>query len=58
MTGRDIVCGLLIDDGVPSRSPRTTIMNRAFTQTGAAFGIHTQYKTSCTITYANGYKSN
>ncbi|MDR2073647.1 MAG: CAP domain-containing protein [Spirochaetaceae bacterium] len=57
-TGRDIVCGFLIDDGVPGRGHRTNIMNRAFTQTGAAIGTHTQYRTSCTITYANGYSSN
>jgi len=57
-SGRDIVCGLLIDDGVPGRGHRTIIMNNAFTQTGAATGTHSQYRTSCTIVYANGYVSN
>jgi uncharacterized protein YkwD len=56
--GREIVCSLLIDDGVPSRGHRTNIMNRAFTQTGVGFGTHTQYRTSCTIDYAAGYRSN
>jgi uncharacterized protein YkwD len=57
-TGREIVCSLLIDDGVPNRGHRTNIMNKAFTQTGVGYGTHTQYITSCTITYANGYNSN
>ena len=57
-TGREIVCSLLIDDGVPSRGHRANILNKAFTQTGSGFGTHTQYRTSCTITYANGYTSN
>jgi uncharacterized protein YkwD len=57
-TGREVVCSLLIDDGVPSRGHRTNIMNRAFTQTGVGYETHTQYRTSCTIDYANGYRSN
>jgi uncharacterized protein YkwD len=57
-TGRDIVCALLIDDGVPDRGHRINIMNRSFTQIGAACGTHLQYRTSCTITYADGYRSN
>ena len=33
-------------------------MNKAFTQTGVGYGTHPQFRTSCTITYANGYTSN
>jgi uncharacterized protein YkwD len=56
-TGRDIVCALLIDDGVSSRGHRANIMNGAFTQTGVGIGTHTRYRTSCVIDYANGYQS-
>ena len=57
-TGRDIVCSLLIDDGVPDRGHRVTIMKADYTQTGVAYGTHPQIRTICTITYALGYKSN
>jgi uncharacterized protein YkwD len=57
-TGREIVCGLLIDDGVPNRGHRTNIMNRAYTQTGVGMDTHSQYRNMCVIVYANGYNSN
>jgi uncharacterized protein YkwD len=57
-SGRDIVCGLLIDDGVLSRDHRANILKASFTQTGAGYGAHKQYRTACVIEYANGYRSN
>jgi hypothetical protein len=56
--GRDIVCGLLVDDGVPDRGHRANILDGDYKQTGVAFGTHPQYEVSCTITYAKGYTSN
>lgn len=56
-TGREIVCSLLIDDGVPGRGHRTNIMNKTFSQSGAGFGRHKAYRSMCVIVYANGYTS-
>jgi uncharacterized protein YkwD len=57
-SGREIVCGLLVDDGVPSRGHRTNIMSKDFSQTGAAEGPHPRFRNMCTINYAKGYQSN
>jgi len=56
--GREIVCKLLIDDGVPSRGHRENVMKGDFTQTGVGFGTHRVYGTVCTIDFTNGYTSN
>lgn len=57
-TGREIVCNLLINDGVRERGHRTSLMNDEYTQTGVGAGTHARYRTMCTITYADGYTSN
>ena len=57
-TGREIVCQLLIDDGVKGRGHRKNILNGNFNQTGVGFGSHNKFRTSCTIVYASGYVNN
>jgi hypothetical protein len=52
-----IVLGLLIDDGVPDRGHRKSIMNGEFNQVGVSTGTHKRYGTMCVIEFANGYKS-
>jgi uncharacterized protein YkwD len=56
-SGRDIVVQLLVDDGVPSRGHRESILNDDFKQTGVSFSSHPGYRTMCVIAYAAGYKS-
>jgi hypothetical protein len=56
-TGREVVCQLLIDDGVPSRGHRTNIMKADYTQTGAGIGTHPQFRYMCCIAYSADYTS-
>lgn len=57
-TGREIVCGLLIDDGVPDRGHRINTLQKSFTQTAASCGPHPCYGVVCVITFAVGFRNN
>jgi uncharacterized protein YkwD len=57
-TGRNIVCALLIDDGILNRGHRDNILNKDFTQTGVGIAAHPRQRMACIIKYANGYVSN
>ena len=57
-TGREIVCCLLIDDGVSDRGHRTNTLQKNFTQTAVSCGPHPGYGVVCVITFATGFRNN
>jgi hypothetical protein len=57
-TAREIVVGLLIDDGVPSRGHRDNIMHKNYNKIGVATGTHKQYGVMCVMEYAKDFEEN
>ena len=56
-TGREIVIGLLIDDGVPDRGHRATVLNPSFRLLGISIEDHSAYGNVCVIEFAAGFVS-
>lgn len=56
-TARQVVLGLIIDDGVPGRGHRKNIFDPSYTTAGAACGPHPNYRTICVMDLAGGFKS-
>lgn len=54
-TGRDVVIGLIVDDGVPDRGHRLTIFDPTLRVAGAACGEHRTYGMMCVMEYAGAF---
>ncbi|TAF53513.1 MAG: hypothetical protein EAZ61_06885 [Oscillatoriales cyanobacterium] len=49
---------LLVDDGVPDRGHRETLLKPDYQVSGVACGYHAGYDNICVMTYADGYTEN
>ena len=54
-TGREIVAGLLIDDGVDDRSHRANLLNPGFHLVGISIQPHEAYGNVCVVEFAGTF---
>jgi uncharacterized protein YkwD len=52
---RSVIASLLIDDGVPNRDHRRSLLNPQWRYVGIACGKHAVYGTMCVMDFASGF---
>ncbi len=55
LTARDIVANLVIDDGVPGRGHRVSLLKSTFGVAGVGISEHPRYRMVCVIDLAGGF---
>jgi len=58
MTGFEVVCSFLIDDGLPQRPHREALLNPRFKKVGIGAGPHTDFKSMAVVVLAEEYEEN
>ena len=58
VTGREIVVGLLVDDGIRDRGHRENILNSQFRVVGVSIQKHPVYRYVCVIDFAGAFYEN
>jgi hypothetical protein len=53
---REVVMGLIIDDGVEGRGHRTNIFNAVFRRIGVSCGYHSTFQIMCVMTLAEAFE--
>lgn len=56
LTGREVVVGLLVDDGVPGRGHRKNIFKPGFTTIGVACESHPRFDVVCVMDMTGGFR--
>ena len=55
-TAREVVVGLIVDDGVPDRGHRTNMFDPMVRVVGVSCGRHPRYQVMCVIVHAHDYE--